>query len=164
VQLLGVEDVQAALARMLESTDDLTPVWDDIYHPASMEGMKSFYATEGDGKWPDLTSRYLFYKASHGGGTRTLIGTPNRRKFPRVTGTLMRSLTDKGHPAHIYTSNTRWMRTGTRDPLANIHFAKKGRRKRKAIDAKSLSMQIAVNKAVREHLARYEAQWEGRAA
>jgi len=159
-----MDELQAAIAKMLGSTEDLTEVWDDIYHPASLEGMKSYYSTEGDGRWPDLTSRYLFYKASHGGGTRTLIGTPRRRRFQRVTGTLMRSLTVKGDPNHIYAPSARWMRTGTKDPLANIHFSKRGRRKRKPMDAKSLSMTLAVNKAVREHLARYAAQWEGRAA
>lgn len=161
VQLVGMEELQDTLTKMLESTDDLRDVWKDIYHPAVLEGERKFFDTEGDGKWPDLTDRYMFYKAKHGGGTGLLIGTPRRKRFPRTRGSLRDSLTVQGHPAAILDMSARWFRHGTRDPLANIFFSKKGRRKRKPMDAKSLSMQTAFADAVRLHAERYAQQWGG---
>lgn len=163
VQLVGIEELQASLETMLRETEDLRPAWEAVYHQAVLDGQDRFFASEGDGRWGQLTDRYLFYKARHGGGTRILVGTPRRRSYPRVHGTLRDSLARKGHPLHIYDTNPRWMRTGTRDPVANIHFSKKGRRKRRPIDVKSSSMQVAFRQAVEEHLRRYGRIWEGRA-
>lgn len=161
VKLQGAEELQAALEKLLASTDDLRDVWRDIYHPAVLEGQAAFFASEGDNRWPDLTSRYLFYKSSKGAGTKTLVGTPPRKSYPRVSGTLRGSLTQEGHPLHIFDMSARWLRTGTKDPVANIHFAKKGRRKRKAIDAKSPSMQVAFKQAVEQHAREFAEMWGG---
>lgn len=159
--LEGLEGLQAALEKMLADTDDLSDVWRDIYHEAVLEGESNYFSSDGDNSWPDLTSRYLFYKSRHGGGTKTLLGTPNRRRFPRIYGTLRDSLTSKGSPLHIFDVNARWMRSGSRDKLANIFFTKKGRRKRKPMDAKSASMQVAFQTAVQEHAKRYSELWGG---
>lgn len=159
VQLVGVEELSARLRFILENTEDLRPAWKALYHPAVAQGTQWFFASQGDNRWRDLTAPYLFYKAKHGGGTRTLIGTPLRKKFPRARGTLYNSLTNPTHPLHIFAVSPRWMRTGTKDPVASIHFAKRGVRKRKAIDAKSPSMQAAMRRAIDEHLSWYEQMW-----
>lgn len=161
VKLQGAEELEAVLTKMLRETEDLSDTWRDIYHPAILKGAQQFYDAEGDNKWPDLTSRYLFYKSKKGAGTRTLVGTPSRKSFPRIPGTLRDSITQEGHPLHILAINPRWLRTGTKDPLANIHFANKGRRKRKAIDAKSVSMQLAFREAVEQHAQAYGDMWGG---
>jgi hypothetical protein len=161
VQLVGIEEVSERLRIILENTEDLSQFWCGLYHPMILQGESEFYDSQGDNKWPDLTDRYLFYKAKKGAGTRTLIGTPARKKFPRPRGTLHDSLTSPNHPLHIFDVSARWLRTGTKDPLANIHFAKKGRRKRKALDAKSVSMQKAFREAVMKHAEAYGDMWGG---
>lgn len=160
LDLDGDERLRRVLEAMLRETDDLRPAWKDIYHPATLRGAQDFFATEGDGKWRDLTDRYALYKAQKGIAPRILVGTPPRKRYPRPQpGDLMRSLTTPDSEDHIFDINPRWMRTGTRDKLANIHFAAKGRRKRKPLDAKSPSMQAAFREAVEEHARRYAAQW-----
>jgi hypothetical protein len=161
VQLLGIEELEDRLRFILENTEDLRGPWQDIYHPAVLQGSSDFWQREGDNKWRDLTDRYLYYKAKSGVGTRTLVGTPPRLNYPRIPGTLRDSITKKGHPLHIFDMSARWLRTGTRDQLANIHFAKKGRRKRKAIDAKAFSMQAAFKQAVEQHARVYGEMWGG---
>lgn len=161
VRLEGIEELQERLTRILRETEDLRPAWEDIYRPAVLDGQRRYFDSSGDNRWPDLTDRYLFYKARKGVGTRILVGTPPRRKFARQVGMLRASLTQRGHPNAIYDRTPRWMRMGTRDPVANIHFGR-GRRQRKAIDAKAPSMRVAFQKAVQEHLDYYDDLWGGK--
>jgi len=161
VKVIGMEDIAARLEEMLRNTDDLAGVWKDIYHPALLKGEREFFDSEGEGKWRDLTSRYELYDSMHGGGGQMLTGTPRRKAFPRARFSLRDSLTNANDSYHIFDLNARWFRMGTRDPLANIFFAKKGRRKRKPMDAKSQAMQDALRLAVEEHSRRYAIEWGG---
>lgn len=161
VQLVGIDELAGVLEEMLRSTDDLRGAWTDIYHPALLKGEEAFFDTEGEGKWRGLTERYEMYDYLHGGGGPLLTGTPKRKRYQRPHGHLRASLIEANHPFHIFDVTARWLRTGTRDPLANIFFAKRGRRKRKPMDAKSESMQGALRLGVEEHCRRYAQQWGG---
>lgn len=155
----GDEQLRAALAEILGKTEDISGAWKTIYHPEMLRGASQFFVSQGEGKWRDLTARYARYKASKGRGSQILIGTPPRKKYPRRPGELRDSLTSASDPYHIFESYPRYMHFGTRDPLANIHFAKVGIRKRKPLDAKAASMQEAFRRATEQHAQMFGYLW-----
>jgi hypothetical protein len=70
--LKGREGLKNAVDMMVRNTSDLRFAWREFYEPGIREGNENYWKLDGDGKWPDLTDRYMFAKMRRGYGTRLL--------------------------------------------------------------------------------------------
>lgn len=140
----GLAELQQVMETMLRNTEDLRPAW-PIYHQAYMKGERAWFDSSGDGTWTPLSRKYARSK----GNARIL----------RLTDALYLSETSEGG-WHIYEPTPRYVRLGTRDPVANIHFSKK-RKKRRPMDVNSPTMQAQMVEAIRKHAEEYAHMWSG---
>lgn len=105
----GEADVQLSrvLAGLSGDLDDLGPAH-ELIHQNFLEGEHGTFALEGafEGKssWSPLSPKYLEWKQSRYGDLPVLV----------LTGSLRASLTDAGHPDHVYESDGQELTIGTR--------------------------------------------------
>jgi hypothetical protein len=170
--LEGYDGFQYAISKMVKNTSDLRYAWREFYEPGIREGNENYWRLDGDGKWPDLTDRYMFAKMRRGYGTRLLYGPGNadmsrrpgsrggRRQYHRTPGTLMRSFIAENAAMRTAKYDPRRLDIIYRDNLANIYFTQKGRRARKPMNVRSLSFRMAFNEAIMHHLNWYLQRWD----
>jgi hypothetical protein len=147
--LEGYDGLAQALAIMLGATEDLRPVW-PLYHRAFMDAERIRIESHGEGEWGRYSGWYAKWKATKHPGSGPFV----------ITGATKASLVGEG-PGHIYEPYPRYVKFGTTQPPAEYNYRKKGRHRRRVIDAKSPALMNELRKAVEEHAQAYARMWNG---
>lgn len=123
LEILGVKQVNRALALSAAAIKDLRPVWEDIYDDF-LRRESVVFAAEGNvgsksremgggawGPWAPLDPMYAARKRAKGFGSKILVRT----------GRLRDSLTTRGSADAVFEPSPLGMAVGTKTPYAGYH-------------------------------------------
>jgi phage gpG-like protein len=122
VEVIGEEEVNAALAAMERQFRDFRPVWprvSAVFDEMERKLFESGGATGASGPWVPLSEPYSEWKAVHYPGEPIL----------HLSGNLMRSLTGVFNPDAINDMEAETLTRGSTVPYARVHQRSKIRRR-----------------------------------